>query len=102
LSAEAIDSQNQLKLEDYKMTVTTGAKIGPVPASVIVDALNKRPEFEIKFSITGDPDHPSFKGFESTLWDLVKEDIGQQALQTLESKTGVNLNALSEKIKKFF
>lgn len=102
LSAEAVDSHNQLKLEDYHMILKGNAKLGPVPASLVVDALNRRPEIELNFNITGDPDHPSMNGFETTLWNLVKDDLGSQALQTLESKTGVKLGELSEKLKKLF
>lgn len=102
LTAAAIDSHNDLKLEDYSMRSTTDAKLGPVPASLVVDALNRRKELELRFNITGDPDRPSMNGFETTLWNLVKDDLGSQALQTLESKTGVSLSGLSEKLKKLF
>lgn len=102
LSAEAIDSHNKLKLEDYHMTSTTNARLGPVPASLVIEALNRRPELELQFNITGNPDRPSMNGFETTLWDIVKDDVGSQALETLESKTGVKLGELSEKLKKLF
>ncbi len=102
LSAEAVDSHNQLKLEDYQMILKGNAKLGPVPASLVVDALNRRKELELSFNITGDPDKPSMNGFETTLWNLVKDDLGSQALQTLESKAGIKLGDLSEKLKKLF
>jgi len=102
LTAESIDSQNKLKLEDYRMTSTSGAKLGPVPAALVVEALNRRKELELNFNISGDPDKPSMSGFETTLWSIVKDDLGSQALQTLESKTGAKLSELSEKLKKLF
>lgn len=102
LTAEAVNSKNKLRLEDYRMISTSGAKLGPVPASVIVEALNRRKELELSFNIAGDPDKPSMSGFESTLWDIVKEDVGAHALQSLESKTGAKLSELSEKLKKLF
>ena len=102
LTAQKIDSQNELKLEDYKMVSASNGRLGPVPISLVVDTLNRRKELELKFTITGDPEHPSMNGFETTLWNLVKDDLGSQALETLESKTGVNLSTLSEKLKKLF
>jgi hypothetical protein len=102
LTAAAIDSHNQLKLEDYQMKSTSGAQLGPVPASIVVEALNKRKELELSFNITGDPNKPSMSGFETSLWNIVKDDLGSQALQTLEAKTGAKLTQLSEKLKKLF
>jgi hypothetical protein len=102
LTAENVDSRNKLKLEDYRMTSTSGAKLGPVPAAMVVEALNRRKELELDFNITGNPDKPSMSGFETTLWSIVKDDLGSQALQTLESKTGAKLSELSEKLKKLF
>lgn len=102
LSAEAVSSRNQLKLEDYRLTLAQEAKLGPVPASLVIDALNRRQTLDLNFDISGDPDHPSMSGFETTLWNLVKDDLGSQALQTLESKAGVKLSELSEKLKKLF
>lgn len=102
LTAELIDSHTSLKLEDYRMTSTSGAKLGPVPVSLVVDALNRRKELDLNFDITGDPDRPSMSGFETTLWDIVKDDVGAHALQTLDSKTGGKLAELSDKLKKFF
>lgn len=102
LTAAAINSHNQLKLEDYRMKSTSGAQLGPVPASVVVEALNKRKELELSFNITGDPNKPSMSGFETSLWNIVKDDLGSQALQTLEAKTGAKLTQLSEKLKKLF
>ncbi|MGH7197851.1 MAG: DUF748 domain-containing protein [Candidatus Omnitrophota bacterium] len=91
MAGDTLDSENRLKLAEHTMVAKKTLGVWEGPTGPIVDAINKRPIFEMKFHIGGTPDKPSFSGFQEVLMDLLKEDLQQLAA-----------GGWKEKIKSFF
>ena len=101
--SESLDSQNHLKIDSYEMTAKHQWNIGGFATKPIVDALNRLPEFEIKFKISGTPDRPSYSGFQESLMEIVKDDLLQEGMMSgIKEKTGQQVEKISEKLKSLF
>ena len=101
--SESLDSQNHLKIDSYEMTAKHQWNIGGFATKPIVDALNRLPEFEIKFKISGTPDRPSYSGFQESLMEIVKDDLLQEGMMSgIKEKTGQQVEKITEKLKSLF
>ncbi len=91
MTGDALESETRLKLTEHVMVAKKTLGVWEGPTGPIVDAINRRPAFEIKFRIGGTPDKPSFSGFQQVVMDLLKEDLQQLAA-----------GGWKDKIKSFF
>ena len=91
MAQDTLDSETRLKLTEHVMVAKKTLGVWEGPTGPIVEAINKRPAFEMKFRIGGTPDKPSFSGFQQVLTDLLKEDLRALAA-----------GGWQEKLKSFF
>ena len=85
-----IDSKNSLSLKQQRIAAKRGVQltVGMIPASVLVDALNKVDPLDLKFNITGTVDDPKFGGFQDSLMKVIKPylaDIKEQGVSAVKS-----------------
>ena len=102
IEKEFLDSKNHLVLDAYQMTPSRTGILGNALTKAIVQALNKREKFELSFRITGDPEKPSFEGFQEPLMEMIKEDLAEGVSTSLTDKAKEQAGKLGEKLKDLF
>ncbi|MCK9554979.1 AsmA family protein [bacterium] len=69
-----LDSENSLKLSGHEISPRNNADlaVNMIPMPLICDAVNQVNPFELRFKITGTTENPEFKGFEESLFKIIK------------------------------
>ncbi len=83
LAAEKIDSRNHLRIDDYAMRPAVSWS---PESSTVLRALNRHRALDIRFAVTGHPDHPSFEGFVDSLLKMLEKDFDKHTLTLIRAR----------------
>lgn len=95
LTAETIDSAHHLRLLDHQMH----AAVPWSPQStVVLQALNRHPVLDLRFTVNGQPTHPVFDGVVESLIKILEKDFDPTTLSLIRRR----LQEETEKVSRQF
>lgn len=95
LSVQKLYSKNRVRMDSCRMIPTL---IWSPETQAFIDALNRHPNFDIQFTITGTLEQPSFEGFEESILAVVKGDFNERALSLIRQRAGEELKKIIDSL----